>query len=114
MIEDKDEDENKEMGYLEKSKLPYSLLLDPKTGRAAAYTSTHRLIAPLASPALVAFAQAHTSHSMPWDESKRDPSNKWRPLPDWVSDDVRARCVLIWIERGSAAPDAYWRSIPAK
>jgi len=105
--------EDEEMSGFEKSKLPYSLLLDPETGRAAAYTNNHRLITPLASRALIDFAQAHTSHLVPWDDSKRDPSGLWRPLPDWATDDVRPRCELLWIERGNA-PDDYWRSIPAK
>ena len=56
------EDDDQEMSYAEKSKLPYSLLFDPVTGIAAAYTNNHRLIVPTASPALVAFAKAHLAH----------------------------------------------------
>lgn len=101
------------MSYLEKSKLPYSLLLDPVTDRAAAYTNNHRLITPLASAELVAFAKTHPSKQTAWDESKRDLSGQWRPLPDWATDEVRARCVLLWIERGNAS-DEYFASIPKK
>lgn len=105
--------EEDEMGSKEKNALPYSLLLDPETGRAAAYTNNHRLITPLASQALVEFALSHTSHKTHWDDSKHDPSGPWRPLPTWATADVLARCVLVWIKRGNE-PDAYWQSIPPK
>lgn len=101
------------MSYVEKSKLPYSLLLDPVSGKAAAYTSNHRLITAQASDELVVFAKAHTAHQAPWDEAKYDPAGPWRPMPEWASVDVRARCVILWIERGTL-PDEYWRTIPKK
>lgn len=93
--------------------MPYVLLLHPETGRAAAYTNNHRLVTPLASEKLVAFALAHTENRQPWDESKYEPESPWRPLPDWATPDVRASCVLLWIARGNA-DDAYWRSIPKR
>jgi hypothetical protein len=102
-----------EMSYLEKSRLPYSLLLDPQTDRAAAYTNNHRLITPNASAKLVAFAKANRAHEALWDESKYEPNGPWRPLPDWATPEVRARFVLIWIKRGSAS-DEYFASIPKK
>lgn len=105
MIEDED------LSYSEKSKLPYSLLLDPETNRAAAYTNNHRLITPLASEALVAFAQANSSRVAAWDEPMHDPASEWRPLPAWADPDVRKRCVLVWIRRGHETTE-YWRSIP--
>lgn len=106
-------EEDEELSGFEKSKLPYSLLLDPVTDRAAAYTNNHRLITPLASAKLVTFAKEHQCMQVPWDESRRDPHGLWRPLPEWADDGVRARCVLVWIERGHASDD-YWRSIPKK
>ena len=42
-----------------KAQLPYTLLLDPETGRAAAYNSTNQLITATASKELVAFALAN-------------------------------------------------------
>lgn len=107
-----DLDENEEMGYAEKSKLPYVLLLDPQTDRAAAYTNNHRLITPLASAELVSFAKENVGLQRPWDEAKYDPTNpEWRALPEWATPDVRARCVLLWINRGLRSA-AFWRSIP--
>lgn len=105
-------EDEEEMSYFEKSKLPFELLLDPETDRAAAYTSNHRLITPDASKKLIAFAKAN-QEQQPWDESRYDPDGRWRPMPDWATPDVRARCVLLWIKRGDAPPE-YWRSIPKK
>lgn len=105
--------EDEEMSGIEKSKLPFSLLLDPETGRAAAYTNNHRLITPVASEKLVAFAKANQNQQQAWNESMYDPDGRWRPMPDWATPEVRARCVLIWIKRGTE-PDSYWRSIPKK
>jgi hypothetical protein len=102
-----------EMSSVEKSKLPYSLLLDPLTNRAAAYTNTHGLITPDASAQLVAFALANQSRQVPWDESLHDTAGRWRPLPAWATVDVRKRCVLVWIKRGHAS-DAYFASIPKR
>lgn len=102
-----------EMSSREKDALPYSLLLDPLTNRAAAYGNTHRLITPLASEELMKFAKSNASKTAAWDESAHDKTGMWRPLPDWATDEVRARCVLVWIRRGNA-PDAYWRTIPSK
>lgn len=101
------------MSYVEKGKLPYSLLLDPVTGRAAAYTNNHALVTAAASEKLIAFAKANTAHEAPWDERKYEPKGPWRPMPEWATVDVRARCVILWIKRGFEA-DEYWRSIPRK
>lgn len=106
-------DDENELSYLEKSKLPFELLFDPLENRAAAYTSNHRLITSDASTELIAFAKEHQTQQLPWDESKYDPSGPWRPMPDWATPVVRERCVLIWIQRGTRDTD-YWRSIPAK
>lgn len=99
------------MSYLEKGELPYSLVLDPQTDRAVAYTSNHRLITALASAELVAFAKENCAHQQSWDEAKHDPTGPWRPMPDWVTPEVRARCVILWINR-PVDNDPYWRTIP--
>ncbi len=96
---------------MDKAKLPYSLLLDPVSNRAAAYTNNHRLITADASQELIAFALKNEVHRAPWDESRYDPV--WRPAPDWATAEVRARCVVIWIKRGHET-DAYFESIPKK
>lgn len=105
--------EDEELSYLEKSKLPYSLLLDTETGRAAAYTNNHRLITPQASAQLVAFAKVNASHQAAWDGEKHDPTGQWRPLPEWATVDVLRRCVLVWLRRGHESND-YWLSIPKR
>lgn len=99
------------LSYMDKAKLPYSLLFDPVNRRAAAYTNNHRLIATDASPELIAFALANEVHRFPWDESKYDPV--WRPAPEWATPEVRQRCVVVWIKRGLET-DAYFDSIPRK
>ena len=100
-----------EMSSFEKSKLPFLLLLDRATGQAAAYTNIHRLITPLASPELVAFALKNLGSEAAWDESMYVPGSRWRPLPDWATPEVRSRCVIVWIRRG-IQDDDYFRSIP--
>lgn len=103
-----------EMSHFEKSKLPFVLLLDREGARAAAYLNNHQLLVPLASPQLIAFAEANPHQEAPWsEEAHRAGGFEGRVLPDWATPDVRQRCVLLWIERG-IAPDAYWRSIPKK
>jgi hypothetical protein len=107
MIED-------EMSGLEKSKLPYVLLLDRAGQRAAAYSNTHQLLAAMASAELIAFAEANPSTEAPWSEQlHRAGGFEGRELPDWAVPEVRAKCVLLWIKRGNA-PDDYWRSIPKR
>ena len=105
--------EEEEMSGFEKSKLPYELLFDPETRTASAYTSNHRLITPLASKKLIAFAEANEERRLVWDESKYKPEGTWRPMPDWATLEVRQRCVLLWIKRGHES-DEYFRSIPKK
>lgn len=101
------------MPAIEKGKKPAVLLLDPLTDRAAAYTNNHRLIAPLASAKLVAFAKANAHQQTLWDESMNGNPRRPREVPDWATAEVRSRCVLLWIARGGAS-DEYFASIPKK
>jgi hypothetical protein len=104
--------EDDEMSGLEKSKLPYVLLLDRVGQRAAAYSNTHRLLVAMASAELIAFAEANPAIEAPWSETlHRAGGFEGRELPAWATAEVRAKCVMLWIKRGNA-PDAYWRSIP--
>lgn len=106
--------EDQEMSYLEKSKLPFVLLLDRKAGRAAAYLNNHQLLVPLASAKLIAFAEANPELEKAWSEEAHHAGGfEGRVLPDWATPDVRKRCVLLWIKRGHA-PDEYFASIPNK
>ncbi|KEH11417.1 hypothetical protein GY15_28635 [Delftia sp. 670] len=98
-----------------KQELPYSLLLDPDTNRAAAYTFNHRLITENASQTLVRFALENTAQEAAFDQSKHDPKSEWRPLPGWASDDLLDRLKLVWIKRPDGeAPDEEWQAIPAR
>lgn len=101
---------------MEKSKLPYSLLLDPVTNRAAAYTNNHQPIVEEASKALVEYAAAHVANSAPFDKrAHADGSPRWRPLPAWATPDVLDRCVIVWIKRPSGEdPDEAWLAIPPR
>ena len=101
------------MSYVEKMKTTRSLLLDAQTGRAAAYTANHRLVVELASKKLVDFVLAHESKREPFNEARHDPTGLWRPLPAWATDEVRARCVLVWMDRGDGS-DEFFRSIPKR
>ena len=99
-------------------KLPYSLLLDPKTGRAAAYTNNHRLIVELASEKLVQYALAHTVKVVAFDPALHAMgAPMWRPLPPWATPEVQQRMRLIWIKRPDGTEpdeDAAWRAIPKR
>lgn len=97
----------------EKSKLPYSLLIDPQSKRAAAYTNNHRLITELASEELVQFALANTAHEAAFDREAHQPDSEWRPLPAWATDDLLDRLKIVWIKRPDGeSPDADWLAIP--
>ena len=89
------------------------MLLDPETQRAATYSSNHRLLVALASTELIADIQARAHRTEPWNESLWNPDGKWRPMPEWATKEVRARCVLV-----RADPDwhneAALRAIPLK
>lgn len=102
------------LSFLEKSKLPYSLLLDPVTDRAAAYTNNHQLVSEDASPALLQYAREHLAHQAAYEPALRDPHDRWRPLPPWASPDVLARAVLVWIARPHGDDDEAWRAIPPR
>lgn len=107
-------EDEKELSHFEKSKLPYVLLLDRQGGRAAAYLNNHQLLVPLASAKLMAFAEANPSLEKAWsDEAHHAGGLVGRELPEWATPEIRQRCVLLWIKRGSA-PDEYWTSIPKK
>ncbi|MFC7408739.1 hypothetical protein [Hydrogenophaga atypica] len=102
-----------EMTSAEKFKLPYTLLLDPETGRAAAYSQNHRLLTETASDKLVAWARANHVKQAVWDAAMHDPSSQHHPLPSWATPAVLARCVLLWVREGGQ-PDDWLRQIPRR
>ncbi|MFZ3141166.1 hypothetical protein [Polaromonas sp.] len=104
-----------ELSYVEKLSLPHSVLLDPETQRAAAYTGNHRLITETATPALVQYAQ-----NPEWKVQKFDARQhaqglpEWRPLPAWATPDVQARLLLVHLRPHGVQSDAEWQTIPKK
>lgn len=98
-----------------KAQLPYTLLLDPETGKAAAYSATNQLITADASKALIAFALANVKQDLPFDVAGHAATPTRRPPPAWATPDIQARMRLIWIQRpGTDAYDEEWLAIPAK
>ena len=99
----------------DKAQLPYTLLLDPETGNAAAYNATNQLITAHARPALIAFAKANTKQDLPFDVEGHAATPTRRPPPAWATADIQPRLRLIWIERPHQdAYDEEWLEIPAK
>lgn len=89
------------------------MLLDPQSQQAVTYNTNHRLLVAQASPALIAYMQQHAHSREPWDESKWDPKGEWRPMPEWATQEVRARCVLLRADPDWHDHDAL-RAIPPK
>ena len=99
----------------DKAQYPYTLLLDPETGRAAAYNATNQLITADASAALIAYAKANTKQDLPFDVEGHAATPTRRPPPAWATAEVQARMRLIWIERPHQdAYDEAWLEIPAQ
>ena len=88
-----------------------TVLLDPLTGRAAAYNSRHRLMTDLASPELVGWAKEVAWRRAKWDQAK-GPSGDWHKLPAWATPLVLQRCELLWVRTGAETP-AELRSRPS-
>lgn len=107
--------EENTLSVTDKFKLPYTLLIDPKTQRAAAYTNTHKLITELASNALVAYALANTKQEAAFDRALHDPASDFRPLPAWATEDLLDGLKILWIKRPDGdAPASEWLAIPAR
>lgn len=99
----------------DKAQLPYTLLLDPETGNAAAYTATNKLITANASKALIAFALANVKQDLPFDVEGHAATPTRRPPPAWATAEIQTRLRLIWIQRPSQdAYDEEWLAIPAQ
>ncbi|WP_370682147.1 hypothetical protein [Comamonas sp. GB3 AK4-5] len=98
---------------VKRDELPYTLLLDPLTGTAAAYTNRHQLIAESASEKLIQYALDNTSKSVPFDRKLHQPDSEWRQLPVWATEDVFDRLKIVWIKRPHGdAPEEVWGAIP--
>ena len=102
-----------ELTFEEKTRIPVEMLLDPQTQRAVAYSNNHRLLVELASSQLIAYLQANAHSREPWDESQWKPEGKWRPMPDWATQEVRSRCLLVRADPDWHDAEAL-RAIPLK
>lgn len=99
----------------DKAQLPYTLLLDPETERAAAYNSTNQLITANASKELIAYTLANVKQDVPFDVAGHAATPNRRPPPAWATPDIQERMRLIWIQRpGTDALDEEWRDLPAR
>lgn len=99
----------------DKAQLPYTLLLDPETERAAAYNSTNQLITANASKELIAYTLANVKQDVPFDVAGHAATPNRRPPPAWATPDIQERMRLIWIQRpGTDAPDEAWSDLPAR
>ena len=90
-----------EMGadsFLHVSRLrkPYLVLLEPETGRAAAYDEEHRLVTEEASSALVGYALERHVHSERWEEAEYVCSPHPQP-PSWALPSQRSKLRLYWL-----------------
>ena len=105
----------KKLSPTPKAQLPYTLLLDPETGRAAAYNSTNQLITATASKELVAFALANARQDLAFDVAGHAATPTRRPPPAWATAEVQERMRLIWIQHpGHDASESEWLEIPAE
>ena len=77
---------------------PYVVLLEPASGRAAAYDAQHRLVTEHASPELVSFALRRHVHSEPWDELNYVVLN--HQPPGWARGAAMSQCTLYWLRDG--------------
>jgi hypothetical protein len=98
-----------------KAQLPYTLLLDPETGKAAAYNATNQLITADASKELIAYVMDNVKQDLPFDVEGHAATPTRRPPPAWATAEIQARMRLIWIQRPHQdAYDEEWLAIPAK
>ena len=102
-----------ELSYRDKMELPFTLLLDPVSGMAAAYDGTHQLIIEKASEQLIRYGIAHAVKRVPYDPVRKREAPAKHPLPAWATPEVLARSELLWIRRGGLT-DAEWLNIPSR
>ena len=82
-------------------KKPYVVLLDPVSGRGAAYNGQHKLMSEEASAALVRFAvERHTKHA-PW--SDEEDAKRPRERAPWMPEGSLAGWALYWLRDGNSS-----------
>lgn len=82
--------------HVSRLRKPYLVLLEPETGRAAAYDEEHRLVTEEASPALVGYALKRHVHSERWEEAEYVCSPHPQP-PSWALPSQRSKLRLYWL-----------------
>ncbi|MGN1055910.1 MAG: hypothetical protein ACI4QS_04245 [Comamonas sp.] len=99
----------------DKAQFPYTLLLDPETGKAAAYNATNQLITANASQALIDYALRNVKQDLAFDVEGHAATPTRRPPPAWATAEIQPRLRLIWIQRPHQdAYDEEWLAMPAK
>jgi hypothetical protein len=82
--------------HVSRLRKPYLVLIEPETGRAAAYDEDHRLVTEEASPALVGYALKRHVHSERWEEAEYVCSPHPQP-PSWALPSERSKLRLYWL-----------------
>jgi hypothetical protein len=82
--------------HVSRIKKPYLVLLEPASGRAAAYDEEHRLVTEQASAALIGFALNRHVHSERWEEAEYVCSPHPQP-PSWALPGKRSNLRLYWL-----------------
>ena len=82
--------------HVSRLKKPYLVLLEPRTGRAAAYDEQQRPLTEEASAHLVGFALERHVHCERWDALLQDAAHP-QP-PSWASSPEQlGGCTLYWL-----------------
>ena len=82
--------------HVSRLKKPYLVLVEPRTGRAAAYDEQQRLLTEQASEHLVGFALQRHVHSERWDALLQDAAHP-QP-PSWAATPEQlGQCTLYWL-----------------
>lgn len=77
---------------------PYLVLVEPDSGRAAAYDAAEQLLTEQASGELVRFALQRHVHSETLDDMH--PWTAERRLPSWATERALRNCRLYWLRDG--------------
>ena len=103
--------EESSFSYQQKIAMPYLLLPHAASGRAAVYSSNHRVMAHEASPKLIEFALAHHTLREAWSEEK---DKHWgRERPNWAAGGNLEGCTLYWLRDGSST-DEHLKALPKR
>jgi hypothetical protein len=95
----------------ELKKLPYVVLVDPGSGRGAAYSAQHRLLVEEASAALLRFARERHVHAAAWQDEL---DVHWhRERAAWMPVGSLQGWQLYWLRNDGSRPE-HLRAIPKR